>query len=145
MYGETHGVEVAAHWKLTDRWSVNPGYVFEKIHMHLNASSQDSGSVAGAEGSSPVHSAQVRSQFAISHNLNWNTSAYFSGRLSDPAEASYTRLDTGLSWQFAERNSFSIVGQNLLRDHHLEFVDSTGSAQTALLKRSVFAQFTVRF
>ena len=145
MYGEAHGIELAAHWKVTGRWTLSPGYAFERIHMHLNPLSQDTSSVPEAEGSTPVHSAQLRSQFALARALTWNTSAYFSGRLADPMEASYTRLDTGLSWQFAERGSLGIFGQNLLRDHHTEFVDSNSSVQTMLLKRSVYAQFTVRF
>jgi iron complex outermembrane receptor protein len=145
MHGEAHGIELAAHWKATDRWTLSPGYAFERIHMHLSPLSQDSDSVADAEGSTPVHSAQLRSQFTLTHALSWNTSAYFSARLADPVEPSYTRLDTGLSWQFAERSSFAVFGQNLLRDHHTEFADSSSSVQTMLLKRSVYAQLTVKF
>ncbi len=41
MHGEAHGFEIAANWKLTDRWTLSPGYAFEQIHMHLEAPSQD--------------------------------------------------------------------------------------------------------
>lgn len=145
MYGEAHGVELAAHWKATDRWTLSPGYAFERIHMHLSPLSHDSSSVREAQGSTPHQSAQLRSQFALTRALTWNTSAYFSGQLADPVEPSYTRLDTGVSWQFAERSSFGVFGQNLLRDHHTEFVDFNSSVQTMLLKRSAYAQFTVKF
>jgi iron complex outermembrane recepter protein len=145
MYGQIGGVEIAAHWKVIDRWTLSPGYAFEEIHMHLRPASQDTSSVAGAEGSTPESSAQLRSQVLIRHDVSWNTSAYFSGRLTDPVEAAYTRLDSGLLWQFAERSSLGVVGQNLLRDHHTECADATGSVQTTLIKRSVFAQFIFRF
>jgi outer membrane receptor protein involved in Fe transport len=101
--------------------------------------------VGQAEGSTPIHSAQLRSQLVLLRDLSWYTSAYFSGRLTDPIEPSYTRLDTGLSWHFGERSSVGLGGQNLLKDRHMEFVDSTASAQTTFVKRRVFAQFTVRF
>jgi outer membrane receptor protein involved in Fe transport len=67
------------------------------------------------------------------------------GRLADPREPSYTRLDTGLSWTLRERIALSLVGQNLLKAQHEEFVDSTGSANTTLIKRSAYAKVEWRF
>jgi outer membrane receptor protein involved in Fe transport len=58
---------------------------------------------------------------------------------------SYTRLDTGLSWALGERISLSLVGQNLLRDRHEEFVDTTGSTMSTLIKRSAYAKVEWRF
>jgi iron complex outermembrane receptor protein len=145
MHGEAHGFEMAANWKATERWTLNPGYAFEQIHMHLDPGSQDTGSVAGAEGSSPVHSAQLRSNLDLRHGVTWDASAYFVDRLKSPAVASYTRLDTGLSWRVTEGLAMSLVGQNLVRDRHLEFVDQTGSVQSSLIKRSAYTKFTWQF
>ena len=36
-------------------------------------------------------------------------------------------------------------GQNLLKDRHEEYVDSTGSAATTLIKRSAYAQIRWQF
>ena len=145
MHGETEGIEFAVNWQPTPRWTLSPGYAFEEIHMHLAPASQDTTSVAAAEGSSPDHSAQLRSHFVFTHALSWDTSAYFVGRLTDPSEPSYTRLDTQLSWLVGEGVSLSLVGQNLLRDLHEEFVDSTNSARRTQVKRSAYAKFTWRF
>ena len=144
-YGESHGFEIATNWKVARRWTLSPGYAFEQIHMHLEPTSHDTTSVAGAEGSSPVDSAQLRSHVALPHALSWDASVYFVDRLTDPVIPAYTRLDTGLTWQWNKKSSLSLVGQNLLKDVHEEFVDSTGSAATTLIKRSVFAKFTWRF
>jgi iron complex outermembrane receptor protein len=145
MYGETQGLEVSGAWKVTHRWTLNPGYAFEEIHMHLRPTSQDTTSVAGAEGSSPSHSAQLRSRVELPLGLTWDTSAYFVGRLTDPVEPSYTRLDTQLSWKFSESGSLSIVGQNLAQGLHAEFLDSTDSARTTLIKRSGYIKVTWKF
>jgi iron complex outermembrane receptor protein len=145
MHGEAHGFELSANWKVTRRWTLSPGYAFEQIHMHLAPTSEDTTSVGAAEGSSPEQSAQLRSHSVLWHGLNWDTSAYFVGRLTDPREPSYARLDTQLSWHLSERVSLSFVGQNLVKDHHEEFVDSTASARTTLVKRSAYIQFTGRF
>jgi iron complex outermembrane receptor protein len=146
MHGETHGLEIAANWKATNRWTLSPGYAFERIHMHLAPTSQDAmGSVSSAEGSSPAHSAQLRSHVALPHGLSWDTAAYFVDRLAGLSVPSYTRIDTGLSWQFREKIGLSVAGQNLLRDHHEEFVDVTQTARTTLVKRSAYAKFTWQF
>jgi hypothetical protein len=37
------------------------------------------------------------------------------------------------------------VGQNLVRDRHLEFIESTGASLSTLIKRSGFLKFTWQF
>jgi len=145
MHGETQGVEVAVNWQPIHRWTLSPGYAFEEIHMHLSPTSQDTTSVSQAQGSSPGHSAQLRSHFELAHGLSWDASVYFVDRLANPVERAYTRLDTGLSWHFAKGASLGIFGQNLLEDTHEEFVDPTGSVRTTLVKRDAYAKFTWRF
>ncbi len=145
MHGDTQGIEVAVNWEPIHRWTLSPGYAFEEIHMHLAPASQDTTSVADVEGSSPSDSAQLRSHFILSHALSWDTSAYFVGRLTVPSEPSYTKLDTQLCWLVGERASLTFVGQNLVRDLHEEFVDTTGTARSTLVKRGAYAKFTWRF
>ncbi|HXW16995.1 MAG TPA: TonB-dependent receptor [Candidatus Acidoferrales bacterium] len=144
MHGETHGFEIFGTWKVSDRWTLNPEYAFEQIHMHLAPTSHDTMSVPQAEGASPVHSAGLRLQFVFSPQLTWNTSAYFVDRLADPVIPAYTRLDTGLNWHIAERVSFGVFGQNLIHDH-VEFVDLNGFAETNVIKHGADAKFTFIF
>jgi iron complex outermembrane receptor protein len=145
MNGEAHGLEVFANWRLLDRWTLSPGYAFEQVRMHLDPGSRDTSSVGEADGSAPVNSAQIRSHIALPRRFSWDASAYFVGRIADPVVPSYTRVDTSLSWQVLERLSFSVVGQNLLRDSHLEYVDTHRSVASTLMKRSVYAKFTWTF
>jgi iron complex outermembrane receptor protein len=145
IYGETHGVEIAANWKITDRWTLSPGYDFERIHMHTSPSSQDTQTVTETEGSAPHVQAQLRSHVELSQKWAWDASAYFVDRLIAQNVPSYTRLDTGLSWRWKEGLSLSLVGQNLLRDHHVEFIDSTGASRSTEIKRSAYAKITWQF
>lgn len=145
MHGETHGFEMSGNWKPVRRWTLSPGYAFEGTHMHLLPTSQDTASVAQAQGSTPVNSAQLRSHVDIASRISWDTSAYFVGRLTDPEVSSYTRLDTALTWQWTKMLSLSAVGQNLLKDRHEEFVDYTGSAGTTLIRRSAYVKATWHF
>ena len=145
IYGETHGIEIAANWKVTDRWTIGPSYDFERIHMHNSPLSQDTQTVPETEGSDPHVHAGLRSHFELSKSVGWEASAYFVDRLISQSVPSYTRLDTGLSWRWREGVSMSLVGQNLLGDHHLEFIDSAGASRSTLVKRSVYAKVTWRF
>jgi iron complex outermembrane recepter protein len=145
MHGESHGMEIAVNWKATRRWTLNPGYASEQIHMHLAPTSQDTDSASEAQGSTPVNAAQLRSHVDLVRGLSWDTSAYFVGCLTDPKEPSYTRLDTVRSWPLGEKISLSLAGQNLLRDRHEEFVDSTGTTKSTLIKRSAYAKVEWRF
>jgi iron complex outermembrane receptor protein len=145
MHGETHGMEVEANWKVADRCTLSSGYAFEQIHMHLAPTSHDTDSVSEAQRSSPVNSVQLRLHLALLPGLTVDTTGYFVGRLTDPVESSYTRLDSQLSWRLGESINLGIVGQDLLKDRHQEFVDPTGSVNTTLVKRSAYAKAEWRF
>jgi iron complex outermembrane receptor protein len=145
MYGNTQGGEVSANWKLTDRWTLSPGYAFLEMHMHTKPSSVDTSSPGQVEGSSPVHQAQLRSHLELPHGLSWDASAYFVGALPVQGVASYTRLDTQLKWKITEGAEFSVVGQNLLRNVHLESMDQLTLVNSSLIKRSAYAKIVWRF
>jgi iron complex outermembrane receptor protein len=145
LFGITEGGEVSANLKLTDRWTLSPGYAFLEMHLHTKPSSQDTSSVAEYQGSSPQHQAQLRSHVELSHGLSWDVNAYFVGALPVQGVASYTRLDTQLRWKLLERGEFAIVGQKLLQEHDLESNDALTLVNPSLIKRSAYAKFTWRF
>jgi len=145
MYGTTEGVEASVNWKLSNRWTLSPGYSFLEMHLHTTSASLDSTSVADAQGSNPGHQAQLRSRLQLSGGLTWDASAYFVGRLPAQFVASYMRLDTQLTWKLAERVELSLTGQNLLRDHHVEFNDQFQAVNSSEIKRSVYAKVTWQF
>lgn len=138
MYGETHGLELYGNWKVTSRWTLSPGYAFEQFRLHLDPSSHDTTLFPVAEGGSPDHSAQLRSHWDFGRGVSWDASAYFVDRLPALSTPSYTRVDTGLTWSPWERTSFSVVGQNLVRDHRIEYLNESGLVQSGMVKRSVY-------
>jgi iron complex outermembrane receptor protein len=147
MHGNTEGIEVAAKWKLTKRWTLSPGYAFEEIHMHPALASHDMTSGVSLEHNAPRHSAQLRSQLDLVHGFGWNNSIYFVDSLTDQGlmvmseVPAYTRLDSELSWKIGKQFSISVVGQNLLQDHHLEFLGTLGGIQSSEMKRSAYIKF----
>lgn len=151
MYGETHGIEIAANWMLTRRWTLSPGYALEQLHMHTSPMSQDTVTPFFVENGAPRHSAQLRSHLDFGRGVAWDTFASFVDQLSHQGYStqdvipSYTRLDTSLTWSPRERLAISVGGINLLKDHHLEFEDVFGSMQSSQIKRSAYAKLTWHF
>ena len=145
MYGETQGVEMAGNWKITSRWTVSPGYALERIHLHLKPTSHDVTSVSTGEGNSPHVQAQLRSTVELPRRFEWNTSVYYVDRLPSEGVPSYTRLDTNIIWKASEHLSVSVVGQNLLQDHHLEVNSSDQDQLSSLIKRSGYVKFEWHF
>ena len=151
MHGESHGLEVAANWKVTDRWQLSPGFAFDEIHLHTDPKSQDQQTVLFVQGNTPTRSGQLRSHLDLQKGWSWDASAYyvdplrnqgFSGLARIPG---YTRIDTGLTWKALERLTLSIVGQNLLKKDHVEFEDFFGSMQSSRIRRSGYVKLTWKF
>jgi iron complex outermembrane receptor protein len=145
LHGTTNGVEVSLKWKVTNRWTISPGYSFLQMHLHTDATSLDTTSVADAEGSNPTHQAQLRSHVELRRGLAWDANAYFVGRLPAQSVPSYTRLDSQMTWRLGESLSLSVVGQNLIQDHHVEFNDAFQSVNSSQVKRSAYAKLTWQF
>jgi iron complex outermembrane receptor protein len=142
MHGTTEGLEVSAHFKVTDRWTLSPGYALLHMSLVADPGSLDTTSVADIEGSNPRHQAQLRSSVNMPRGFAWDTNIYFVDRLPAQQVASYTRLDTRFSWRVVQRLELSVVGQNLLKPLHLESNDLVTSVEPSQIKRSVYAKFT---
>jgi len=145
LHGETHGAEAAIGWTLSSRWTLSPSYAFLAMHLHPDPTSQDFRTASGTQGSSPANQVQVRSHMVLPSHFLFDLSAFFVGRLVSQNAPSYTRLDSNLTWQGGERFSVSVVGQNLLQDHHLETSNTDQIVQSSLIKRSAYAKMTWHF
>jgi iron complex outermembrane receptor protein len=145
LHGKSHGAEMALNWKPASRWTLSPSYSYLQSHISGNPTSADVTSVKTFEGNSPREQAQLRSHLELTPRWKWDASVNFVGRLPASQVPSYTRLDTGLTWKIAEKLSLSVVGQNLLHDHHLEFNSAAQIVVPSLVKRSAYAKFTLQF
>ena len=145
MRGNTRGLEFSVEWKASARWTLAPAYSFEVVDLSLDPRSRDTQSVAGTEGSTPRQWARLNSNLKLFRGLSWDGSANFVGRLESQNVPSYVRADTQLAWSAGESLSFSLVGQNLLRDHHLEFAGPLSTALSSYAKRSAYAKVSWTF
>ena len=145
LYGETHGAEFAGNWQVNSRWSLRASYALLEMHIHRDATSQDTTTPGDIEGSDPRNRATLRSHVNFWRGVSWDASAEFVDRLWAQGIPAYTRVDTSLNWQAGERFTVGLVGQNLLRNLHREFNDPFGTSVSDEIKRSGYIRLSWRF
>jgi iron complex outermembrane receptor protein len=145
VHGSTDGLELSTKIRVSDRWILSPGYALLRMNLHTDPGSQDVTTVANTEGSSPRHQAQLRSALNLSRALSWNVAAYYVGRLPAQQLPSYTRVDTQFSWQPTDAMALSLVGQNLLRDRHVESLDPRAGVNSSQVQRGAYAKISWKF
>jgi iron complex outermembrane recepter protein len=143
--GEAHGAEISAKWNVTSRWTLAPSYDLERIHIHPLPPSQDFTEGPDTEGSEPRQHVKLRSHLEVKKGWSWETGVGFTDRLVAQDVSSYTRVDTGLMWNWKQRLSLSVFGQNLLQARHLEFLDRDAGTISTLIRRSWYARMAWHF
>ena len=145
MHGSTQGLELSTKIRVTDQWTLSPGYALLRMDLKNDPGSLDTTSVADTEGSSPRHQAQLRSALNVSRTLSWNVAAYYVNRLPAQQVPAYTRLDSQFIWQPTAALVLSLVGQNLLSARHLESLDTETSVNSSLVQRGAYAKISWKF
>ena len=118
--GHTYGIEMATNWSLTQKWRLTGNYSWFRYgqdRAHLGPQSVPS----DAEGISPAHQVQFRSQLDIGRKLTLDTGIYFVSALTGIDVPGYVRTDARLGWRLTRATEISLAGQNLLNGRHLEF------------------------
>lgn len=148
LEGETHGIELTVTYQMLDWWRVHGGYDLLKEHLHVKSGRTDLTDGHG-ETADPQQQFSLRSSMNLPRNLELNAGLHWVDRLPTNNGAtvsdvpSYFELDVRLGWRATENLEFSIVGQNLLHDHHPEYGFPGPNREE--IKRSVYGKVTWRF
>ncbi len=148
MDGKGYGLELAAGWRALDWWQLLAAYTY--LHLDLqadNAAGEEEASFFA--GSTPKHQVSLRSQMDLPKDVELDLWLRYVDRLrwaSTPEVGDYLTLDMRLGWRPWDSLELSLVGQNLLDDHHLEAVSETDSGVVpSEVERSVYAKLTWEF
>jgi len=141
MDGNAYGLEVASQWQIKRGWNLHASYTWMKMSLDLDSDSTDSFSES-AEDATPNHQGTVWSSIDLGNNLEFDTAVRYvdgievTGRDID----SYVELDARLGWKFRPDVELSLVGQNLLDNHHKEFLPDFIATQPTEIERSVYVK-----
>jgi iron complex outermembrane recepter protein len=148
LEGTTYGAEFSINWQLFDGWRLHGSYTWLEESLHIKPGTTDINNALN-ETADPAHRASLRSSLDLTDNLQWDVMLR---RVSDrPIHSGpvlgyvpgYSELDLRLAWRPRVRVELSIVGQNLLHDHHHEYV-FPGPMQIEI-ERTVYGKVTWQF
>lgn len=143
MEGKSYGAEMMSDVKLLDWWRINLIYSFLELELQRKANSQDAGTEQGTEGASPHHQVGLRSLMELPGHLEFDWFLRYVDKLPAQATRQYYNLDVRVGWRPRTDLELSVVGQNLLDNHHPEFgPGSSGVTDITEVERGVYAKVT---
>jgi iron complex outermembrane receptor protein len=114
------------------------------MNIRKNANSLDPTNDS-PNGSSPRHQWYVRSSIDLPKHFEHDTTLRFVDHLASLNIPSYYSLDVHLGWRPIPQVEFSIGGQNLLDNQHLEFIPDFINTAPTEVKRTVYGSMTFKF
>ncbi len=145
LRGETYGFEAAMGWQAFKWWSIKAEYAFLEMKLYTDPVAHEFSIERRSEGSTPHHQFSVRSMMDLPYHLQLDLWLRFEDKLPALDVSSYANLDVRLAWKVLENLEFSIVGQNLLQDRHLEFRPDFLSTPATEVQRGVYGKVLWKF
>lgn len=147
------GGEVALEWHPRAWWKVQAHY------SHLRVKATRTGDMLGDiqvnayENSAPRHQFSLHNNFSLPHNLNLDVRLRYNsgtGHYTLNSEGltmlpAYTGLDMRLAWKAGRHTELSVLGRNLLKNRHTEFINIFPMTRAYDVQRSVLVQAVTRF
>ena len=145
--GHAEGVEALVTYAPQSYWRLSVNYSY--IDMSLVAHGMDLNRGRFAEGSTPRNQVGVRSylDLPLGFELDVQFRALSALRslpqiVTGEGLSGYQELDVRLGWRLGRRTQFSLDGQNLLHNHHVEF---GAPLQRSDIRRSVYGKVAWEF
>lgn len=142
MDGDTYGAELSVQYQPASNWRLIMNYTF--LEMDLRSSDDFFNQEAATEGSSPKNQVNLRSVVNLTDTLEFDTQLRYVDSLTATRTDSYVEMDMRLGWHVTPGFEVSVVGRNLLDNHHMEFSNSD-SPTASQVERSVYGQCTWSF
>ena len=141
----THGFELAADWRVTPMWRVQSHY--SRLYLRSPRLSEPAAAAAQDEweGRVPRHRASLHSSWMLPRGNQFDVWLKHTSRLNSPAVPAVTVLDIRYAWRVRPGFELSLVGQNLLKARHQEFVSDYVPIVQTDIGRSLTLKGTWRF
>lgn len=139
--GYTYGAELSTSYQPLSWWKLRGGYTFLEKKLTVKPDSKDlnKGTV---ESDDPNNQFLIQSMFDFPKQLESGFVLRYVDVLTNRYVPSYFELDVQIGWKITKWLQVSVVGQNLLDEHHPEFIPSSPSAREIL--RSYYGKITFR-
>jgi len=148
LEGNTRGIELSTTVQLADAWRVRGGYDILKEDIRAKPGQSDFND-ARNETADPEQWLSLRSTLDLPHatefdtTLRWVDTRTLNNGPTIGSVPSYWELDMRFGWHPTDTTEVSIVGQNLLHDHHPEY--GFPSPTRPEIGRSLYGKIVWRF
>jgi iron complex outermembrane recepter protein len=148
LEGDTYGLEFSGNYQVSESWSLHAGYTLLKEHLRVDPGQHDLDDALN-ETADPQHQFSVRSSLSLlrhaelSAALRWVDTLHTNNGPTPGTVPSYFEMDTRLAWHATDRLELSLVGQNLLHDHHPEY--GFPGPTRGEIERSVYGKLAWRY
>lgn len=147
------GGEFSMEWHPRAWWKMQGSYSLLRVKGQLTGDPLGDVQVRAFENSAPRHQISLHNNFSLASDLNLDvrlrynsqTAHYTLNSLSLTTLKPYTGLDMRLAWQVNRSTELSLLGRNLLRDRHTEFINIFPVTRAYDVQRSALVQAVVRF
>lgn len=146
--GNTHGFELNFAYQMAEWWRLQGGWNVLRENLHVKPGQFDF-SNAHNETADPEMQLSVRSAFDLSHGWEldagwrWVDKLTVNNAGTIATVPAYAELDVRLGWRPTPAIELSLVGQNLLHDHHVEYGFPGPTRES--IERSVYAKISWRY
>jgi iron complex outermembrane receptor protein len=149
LEGTTDGLELSTSYQPLDWWQLHVGYDLLLEHLHVRPGQVDTTGTL-TDTADPKGQTFLRSSMGLPHGMTFDAALRWvdalhmgNGPTGGPVVGivpAYWQLDSRIAWQATRNITISLVGQNLLREYHVEY--GYPSPAREQIARSVFARFT---
>ncbi len=148
LEGKTFGAELSSNYQALDWWRLHVGYTLLREHLWVKPGYADFSNALN-ETADPEQQYSIRSSMDLPQNvqldadLRWVDTLHNNNGANAGTVPSYYELDLRLAWNVTKRVELSVVGQNLLHDHHPEY--GFPGATREEIARSVYGKIACKF
>jgi iron complex outermembrane receptor protein len=141
----TYGFETTATYRFSESWQLFASYsVFE---AQAQTSEIWNFAVPAITGGTPHNQVYLRSSWDLANNVQLDLIGRYVDRVTSPLQQipKYIEMDARISWRPRQNLELSLVGQNLLNPHHLEYRDNfpaTMGMHSTEVRRGVYGMIT---
>jgi iron complex outermembrane receptor protein len=116
------------------------------MNLNMDANDSDSPVKTFFEDDVPQHQFSLRSNLNLPGNLELDAWLRYVDDIKSYNIDSYFSLDLRLGWHLSDTLELSIVGQNLLDNHHSEYGESTLlNTEITEIERGVYSKLSWKF
>jgi iron complex outermembrane receptor protein len=139
--GTSYGAELTADYRVREWWRLRSGYTGLRIHLRPTPGSTDR-TYGSTESHDPNHQAFLRQSLNLPGHVELDAALRYVASIANQTVPAYEELDAHVAWQASPALEYSIIGQNLLHPHHIEF--GAPDARREVM-RGISAKITWRF